>query len=139
VIGKVGDTPLSAGLPSGLAAGERLQAMKRCFRIASMALDQATLDTDTPRTRDGRRYPDHLRAYHRYDRQLLPLVERLEPASPSELSQAIEDRRLRAVLARWMASAEWRGLIERRDGESMAARRTYVVGEHGRRRLAAQS
>jgi hypothetical protein len=100
-----------------------------------MALDRSTLDSPTPRTHDGRSYPDHLRPYEAYDEQLLPLIGELEGASPSEISQAITDRRLRSVLSRWMASAEWRGLIERRDPEGMAGRRIYVLGKHGRARL----
>jgi hypothetical protein len=100
-----------------------------------MALDQSTLDSDTPRTRDGRSYPDHLRPYERYDDEFLPIVGRLEPASASELSREIKKPKLRSVLSRWMASAEWRGLIKRRDGESMASRRTYVLDERGRLRL----
>jgi hypothetical protein len=63
------------------------------------------------------------------------LSAELQQASPSELSHAIADPKLRSVLSRWMASAEWRGLIERRDEEGMAGRRTYVLGERGRTRL----
>jgi hypothetical protein len=100
-----------------------------------MALNPSTLDSDTPRTKDGRRYPDHLRPYERYDAEFLPLVGRLEPASANQLSQEIRRPKLRSVLSRWMASAEWRGLIERRDDERMVSRRTYVLGERGRRTL----
>lgn len=100
-----------------------------------MALDQSTLDSETPRTRDGRRYPDHLRPYETYDRQFLPLMAELDQPSPSLLSHAIADPRLRSVLSRWMASAGWRGLIERRDGESMAGGQTYALTDRGRARL----
>jgi hypothetical protein len=100
-----------------------------------MALDQSTLDTSTPRTRDGRSYPDHLRPYEAYDLQLLPLMAELQQPSPSELLHAIADPKLRSVLSRWMASAEWRGLIERRDDQGMAGRRTYVLSERGSARL----
>ena len=54
--------------------------------------------------------------------------------SPSEISHLIEDRRLQLVLSRWMASAEWRRLIERRD---LTDRRVYVLGERGRLAAAA--
>lgn len=102
-----------------------------------MALDQSTLDSETPRTRDGRSYPDHLRAYEAYDRQFLPLLAELGESSPSALSHAISAPKLRSVLSRWMASAEWRGLIERRDGD-MASRRTYVLSDRGRTRAGEQ-
>lgn len=101
-----------------------------------MALDRSTLDSDTPRTRDGRSYPDFLRPYEKYDDQLLPIVARLDAPSATQLAEEIEQPRLRSVLSRWMASAEWRGLIERRDNESMVSRRRYVLGEQGRTRLA---
>ncbi len=100
-----------------------------------MALDQSTLDSDTPRTRDGRSYPDHLRPYEAYDDQFLPLLGAMGPASASALARMVADAKLRSVLSRWMASAEWRGLIERRDGESMASRRTYVLDERGQAQL----
>jgi hypothetical protein len=101
-----------------------------------MALDRSTLDSPTPRTHDGRSYPDHLRPYEAYDDQFLPLIGELEGVSASAISQAVADRRLRSVLSRWMASAEWRGLIERRDPEGMAGPRNYVLGDRGRARLA---
>ena len=103
-----------------------------------MALDQSTLDSETPRTQDGRSYPEHLRAYERYDRQFLPLLAELGESSPSELSHAISAAKLRSVLSRWMASAAWRGLIERRDGEDIARRRTYVLSDRGRTRARKQ-
>lgn len=68
------------------------------LHTCTMPLDQSTLDSDTPRTLDGRSYPDHLRAYHRYDRQLQSLMHQLEPATASQLSHAIKNRRLRSVL-----------------------------------------
>lgn len=52
------------------------------------------------------------------------------------LSVAVDDPRARASLARWLASAEWRGLVERRD-PSMQGPRSYVVGRRGRSQLAA--
>jgi hypothetical protein len=103
-----------------------------------MALDQSTLDSETPRTRDGRSYPDHLRAYETYDRQFLPLLAEHGELSPSDLSHAVSAPKLRSVLSRWMASAEWRGLIERHDGEGMASRRTYVLSDRGRTRAGEQ-
>jgi hypothetical protein len=97
-----------------------------------MALDQSTLDSPTPRTLDGRRYPDHLRPYERHDREFLGRLGQLREASANELMQRTENRRLRPLVSRWMASAEWRGLIERRD---RGGRRVYALTPRGRRRL----
>jgi hypothetical protein len=94
-------------------------------------LDPATLDSGTPRTLDGRSYPDHLRPYEKPDGALLPLVARLEPTTFDELSVVIEDPRARSALPRWLASAEWRGLVDRLD-ESMGAPRTYGLTKRGR-------
>lgn len=85
-------------------------------------VDPATLGSDTPRTLDGRTYPDHLRQYEHYDKELLPLVERLAPATFDDLSVAVADPHTRAALPRWLASAEWRGLIERRDSAAQETR-----------------
>ena len=97
-------------------------------------LDPATLDSNTPRTLDGRSYPDHLRPYEQYDEQFLPLVAGQEPATFDDLSVSVGDPRLRSALPRWLASAEWRGLVERRD-PSMAAPRMYALGVRGRAKL----
>jgi hypothetical protein len=74
---------------------------------------------------DGRRYPEHLRVYHKYDELLMPIVSELQPASFDQLSAAIEDREIRAVLPSWLSSARWRGLVEI-DSSSLGTRR-YVV------------
>lgn len=99
-------------------------------------IDPSTLDSDTPRTTDGRTYPDHLRAYESFDRSLLPLVADLQPATIDEISVAIEDPKARAALPRWLSSAEWRGLVERRDPTTHGPR-SYVLGPRGQRGLAA--
>jgi hypothetical protein len=95
-------------------------------------IDPSTLGSDTPRTLDGREYPEHLRAYHRYDGVLLPLVASLAPATFDDLSLAIEDARVRAALPRWLASAEWRGLVERGDG-TLGSSRAYLPGPEAHR------
>lgn len=100
----------------------------------SMPLDPSTLGSETPRTRDGRSYPDHLRPYEVYDEQFLPLVGELSDPTFDDLSVSVEDPRARAILPRWLSSAEWRGLVERRD-PSITAPRRYVLGPHGERRL----
>jgi hypothetical protein len=99
-----------------------------------MALDQATLDTTTPRTRDGRSYPEHLRPYEAYDEEFLRRFVEIGEASANEFAHSVAPARLRTLVSRWLASAEWRGLVERRD-EPKARRRSYVVTERGRRRL----
>lgn len=91
------------------------------------AVDPRTLHWKWPRTVDGRRYPPHLRVYEQFDAQLLPLLAQLGEATFDDLSIRVTDRRARAALPRWLTSAEWRGLVERRD-PSRAAPRTYVLG-----------
>jgi hypothetical protein len=80
-------------------------------------------------TQDSREYPPHLQAYHVYDAELLPLVERLQPATFDELSVQVEDRATRAVIQSWLASARWRGLVEIDEPTNGAVRR-YVAGRH---------
>jgi hypothetical protein len=87
-------------------------------------LDFESLATDEPRTTDGRVYPPHLRVYERYDRELLPLILELGSATFDDLSIRIADPKVRSVLPRWLASAQWRGLVQRNDGTP----RTFVSG-----------
>lgn len=100
-----------------------------------MPLDPKRVGTKRPRTKDGRSYPAHLKAYHRYDRQMLPIVERLGEGTPSEIAAAVSDRRLRVIVPRWMASAEWRSLIERTDRDRSSPR-TYRLTDLGRGAIA---
>lgn len=95
-----------------------------------MPLDPKTVGSDTPRTRDGREYPEHLRVYEAYDERFLPLVAQLGDPTFDDLSIHVDDTHARAILPRWLASAEWRSLVERRDA-SMAAPRRYVLGPVG--------
>ncbi|HET6508501.1 MAG TPA: hypothetical protein VFG42_17040 [Baekduia sp.] len=90
-------------------------------------IDPSTFGTGEPRTFDGRTYPSHLRVYEAYDDVLLPVVADRQPATFDQLSIAIPDARMRASLPRWLASAEWRGLVKRLDS-SMDAPRTYGLG-----------
>jgi hypothetical protein len=90
-------------------------------------LDPSTFGTRSPRSLDGRSYPEHLRAYERFDDVLLPVVASHEPATFDDLSIAIDDPRLLASLSRWLTSAEWRGLIQRLDAAARAPR-TYGLG-----------
>jgi hypothetical protein len=92
-----------------------------------MPLDLATLDSDTPRTIDGRPYPDHLRAYESLDSELLPLAALLGEFTHDDLALRIENGKVRSVLPRWLASAEWRGLIERRDRDMTSVRLNAIT------------
>jgi hypothetical protein len=93
-------------------------------------LDPQSLGTDTPRTLDGRTYPEHLREYHRYDHLVLPLVDPRRPQTFDDLAAGLDDRNALADLPAWLASAEWRGLIERADKPSRGPR-AYVLGPCG--------
>jgi len=101
-----------------------------------MVLDPRSLETETPRTRDGRQYPEHLRPYEEYDAVMLEAAQRL-PSSFTfdDLVRAVlAQPGLRDVVPRWVASAEWRQLLERRD-ESMRSPRTYALTERAVSRL----
>jgi hypothetical protein len=92
-------------------------------------LDPQSLGTDTPRTLDGRSYPDRLREFERLDDQLLPLIRPRHAMTINALARAVSDPKVRSVLTRWLSSAEWRGLIERVDQDGP---RAYVLGPRGR-------
>jgi hypothetical protein len=98
-------------------------------------LDTASLDTDTPQTTDGRQYPEHLRAYHKLDADLLPKLAEMAPATFDDLSIAVDDPQIRAALPHWLASAQWRGLIARAN-TSAGSPRTYVLGPKAQTHLA---
>jgi hypothetical protein len=90
-------------------------------------LDPRTFGTDTPATLDGRTYPEHLRSYEVFDEQILPLLDGQEPLTFNDLSMKIVDPKAVALLPRWIASATWRGLIERSDNPAKGPR-AYVLG-----------
>jgi hypothetical protein len=92
-------------------------------------LDPQSLETDTPRTLDGRSYPDRLREFERLDDQLLPLIRPRHPMTINALARAVRDPKARSVLTRWLSSAEWRGLIVRVDQDGP---RAYVLSPRGR-------
>lgn len=94
-------------------------------------LDPSTLDSPNPRTRDGRRYPEYLRAYEQYDPVLLPVLAETEPATFDQIGDAVGEAKARSVLPHWLSSAEWRGLVERRDPAKHLPR-TYVLGQRAR-------
>lgn len=80
-----------------------------------MPLDPATLNSGTPRTIDGRAYPAHLRPYESFDVDLLPIAIDLEEFGKSRLEAEAAGRGCDSFLvSKWLASATWRGLVERR-------------------------
>ena len=93
-------------------------------------IDQASLDSGTPTTTDGRRYPAHLRAYEQFDAALLPLVAAIGGGRLDDIASAAPSARLRASVPRWLASAEWRGLVERVDVVTGGPRR-FRLTERG--------
>lgn len=95
-----------------------------------MSVDPHTIGSDTPRTNDGREYPEHLKAYEAFDDQLFPLLVELGEVTPTEFAASVPDRRLQTVVPRWMASAEWRSLIRRTDRD-VRSPRTYRATEYG--------
>jgi hypothetical protein len=97
-------------------------------------MDPRSLTTNTPRTRDGRAYPEHLRAYEAFDDVILPLLDEHVPLTFDDLSSRIEDPRAAALLPRWIASARWRDLIVPRDDPSHGPRR-YVLSSRGHTHL----
>jgi hypothetical protein len=92
-----------------------------------MPIDPATLDSDTPRTLDGRSYPEHLRGYETMDAELLGLLDTIGPATFDAFTARIVDPRQRAVVSRWLASAEWRGLVGRQENGKRGPRRLAVT------------
>lgn len=98
-----------------------------------MPLDPATLDSSTPHTLDGRPYPDHLRPYEKLDDELLRLFGEGDSRTFDELSLLVDDLRVRAALPRWIASATWRGLIERAPDSNGGPRR-YSLTTRARHR-----
>lgn len=97
-----------------------------------MPLDPATLDTETPKTLDGRSYPDHLREYEAFDPDLLPLAIELGPKFEIPVLESLAESEgiNRLLVSRSSQSATWRGLIERRD-EAMTDRAERRLDELG--------
>jgi hypothetical protein len=78
--------------------------------------------------RDQSEYPQHLRAYEALDRELLPVAGALDEFTFDDFVARVRSPRARAVAVRWLASAEWRRLIER----SLGSPRVYTTTPHGR-------
>ena len=100
-----------------------------------MPIDTNTLGTQTPMTLDGRSYPAYLRAFEKYDRDLLAQVQRLEEPTLNKLSLEASDPRMRSVVSPWLSSAEWRGLVDRVEADEMIGKRRYRLTDRGRQKL----
>ena len=101
-----------------------------------MPIDTSTLGTQNLRTTDGRSYPSYLSAFEDYDREFLAEVERLENPTLNQLALEASTPKLRSAASPWLASAEWRLLLDRVDGEEMIGKRRYRLSDRGRDRLA---
>jgi hypothetical protein len=78
-----------------------------------MALDVGSLDSGTPKAKDGRTYPSHLKRYEQFDDEFLPIFRASRRAIAfDDLIEQVADRRARAAASRWIDSASWRGLIQ---------------------------
>lgn len=95
-----------------------------------MPIDPASFDSGTPRTFDGRTYPEHLKPYEAYDETLLPLIAHGQVFERDDLVVATPSTLHAIDIARWLSSAEWRGLIARHD-ESMSGPRLLAITERG--------
>lgn len=100
-----------------------------------MPIDTKTLGTTTLRTTDGRTYPAYLAAFERHDKEMLSSVRDLKEPTLNQLALAAPSPKLRSAVSPWIASAEWRDLIERVDSDELAGKRRYRLSERGRKRL----
>jgi hypothetical protein len=100
-----------------------------------MPIDAKTLGTQTPMTTDGRSYPPYLRAFERFDKEMLTQVRELGEPTLNRMALAAESPKLRSAVSPWIASAEWRGLIERVDVSEPAGKRRYRLTELGAEKL----
>lgn len=100
-----------------------------------MPLDPSSFDSGTPRTLDGREYPEHLRRFHIYDRELLTLAARLGIFGQDQFVVASGDPAQRFEAIQWLESALWRGLIAERDA-TLRDPETFAITERGRAQLA---
>jgi hypothetical protein len=101
-----------------------------------MPIDTKTLGTQTPKTTDGRSYPSYLRAFERYDGELLAKIDQLERPTLNKLALEAPNAKMRSVVSPWLSSAEWRGLIKRVEAEEMAGKRRYELADRGKKKLA---
>lgn len=100
-----------------------------------MPLDTKSLKDGPPRALDGRTYPDYLKAFERYDGELLRKVDELDQPTLNRLALDAPSPKMRSVVSPWLASAEWRGLIERLSADAMAGTRRYKLTQLGKEQL----
>lgn len=100
-----------------------------------MPIDTKTLGTPELKTIDGRTYPTYLKAFEHHDEVMLSLVRDLKEPTLNQLALAVPDPKLRSAVSPWIASAEWRRLIDRVDGEDLAGKRRYRLSEDGKKYL----
>jgi len=101
-----------------------------------MPIDTNTLGTQSPKTEDGRTYPRYLKAFHRYDPELLAKVRELDEPTLNRLAIEAPNAQVRSAVSPWIASAEWRGLIERVDATELVGKRRYRLTRLGQEKLA---
>ncbi len=101
-----------------------------------MPIDTNTLGTQAPMTEDGRTYPPYLKAFERFDRDLLAKVRELDEPTLNRLAIEAPTSQLRSAVSPWIASAEWRGLIQRVDVAELVGKRRYRLTELGESKLA---
>jgi hypothetical protein len=104
-----------------------------------MPIDTKTLGTNTPKTLDGRSYPKYLRAFERYDPEMLRQVAELQQPTLNKLAVEAPDPKMRSAVSPWIASAEWRGLISRVEEDEMLGKRRYQLTDLGTKQLAERS
>jgi hypothetical protein len=102
-----------------------------------MPLDQKSLQQGSPRALDGRTYPSYLRAFERYDAELLARVAELGEPTLNQIAQATHSAKVRSAVSPWLSSAEWRGLLERVVADDLAGKRRYRLSDRGREALPA--
>jgi hypothetical protein len=100
-----------------------------------MPIDTKTLGTKTPKALDGRSYPSYLRVFERYDEELLPQIQALEEPTLNKLAVEASGPKMRSVVSPWLASAEWRGLVDRVEAEEMVGKRRYRLTDLGLEKL----
>ena len=104
-----------------------------------MPIDTKTLGTPELKTLDGRTYPSYLRAFENYDKEMLSLVRELDEPTLNQLAIGAPSPKLRSAISPWIASAEWRRLIDRVDSDDLAGKRRYRLSEDGEKQLDALS
>lgn len=101
-----------------------------------MPIDTKTLGTPSLMTVDGRPYPRYLKAFEEHDGSFLAKVRELEEPTLNQLALEAPTAELRSAVSPWIASAEWRQLIERVDADEMIGKRRYRLTERGEEKLA---